>query len=67
MAAGDLFAYLLLVTGDVNREIRKHLPIIEDRLVELISPTRQSFTLEQLVKDHGYPDVDLDEIDEDWF
>ena len=30
----------------MNREIHKHLPIIEDLLVELISPTRQSFTLE---------------------
>ncbi len=66
-AAGDLFYFELLKINEMNRVIRSRLAIIEDLLVELISPTRQTFSHKRLVKEHGYPDVDLDEIDLDWF
>ena len=65
--AGDLFYFEFLKINEMNRVIRRHLAIIDDLLVELISPTRQTFTRKQLVNEHGYPDVDLDEIDLDWF
>jgi hypothetical protein len=34
--------------------------------VELISPESAAFSIEQLVQDYGYPDIDLSEIDLDW-
>jgi hypothetical protein len=34
--------------------------------VLLISPEMAVFSVEQLVRDYGYPDVDLSEIDDDF-
>jgi len=65
--AGDLFYFEFLKINELNRVIRDHIAIIEDLLVEVISPTRRTFSRKQLVKEHGYPDVDLDEIDFNWF
>ena len=67
LEASDLYWFGILKIDEMNGLIRKRLAIIDDLLVELISPTRQTFTRKQLVNEHGYPDVDLDEIDLDWF
>jgi len=46
--------------------IRDNLPLIEDILIQLINPEGVVFTMEQLVRDYGYPDVDVDELDIQW-
>jgi len=51
---------------DLNRVIDEHLPLVEDLLAALISPEGRRFELQELVRDYGYPDVDLDGIDLDW-
>jgi hypothetical protein len=53
--------------GELNRVIRENVAIIDDVLVELISPEGATFSVEQLARDYGYPDVDLFEVDSDWW
>ncbi len=36
-------------------------------LAALISPEAAEFSVEQLARDHGYPDVNLGDIDEEWW
>ena len=67
LAASGLYYFQLKKIEELNRVIHDHLAIIEDLLVELISPTGRTISFEQLVKEHGYPDVDLFEIDVRWF
>jgi hypothetical protein len=52
---------------DLNQVIQDNVGDIENLLVELISPEAATFTVEQLSKNFGYPDVDLFKIDLDWF
>jgi len=33
----------------------------------MISPEMTTFSIEQMVRDYGYPDVDVYEIDADWY
>ena len=49
----------------LNRLIEDSISIIDDILAALISPETVEFSVEQLARDHGYPDVDLGDIDEE--
>jgi hypothetical protein len=40
---------------------------IDDTLAALISPETALFPVEQPVRDHGYPEGDLSDIDADWW
>ena len=67
LEATGLYFYALQKAEELNRAIRPHLGIIDDLLVELISPTDASFTVAEPARCHGYPLDDLFEIDVDWF
>jgi hypothetical protein len=66
LESSGLFALAIAKSEEVNEIIRSNIPRIEDRLVPFISPEQASFSLEHLVKDFGYPDVNLWEIDAEW-
>jgi hypothetical protein len=52
---------------ELNRVIQNNIADIDDTLaVLLISPEMAVFSVEQLVQDYGYPDVDLSKIDDDF-
>jgi hypothetical protein len=67
LEASGLYLHAHNKAGKVNQVIRGNLPLIEDSLAELISPEGAEFRVEQLIQDYGYPDVDLFEIDADWW
>lgn len=67
MAAGGLYLHAHRKVNELNRIIKADLDIIDDSLALLISPEAATFTVEQLVREYDYPDVDLDEIDLDWW
>ncbi len=50
----------------VDRD-RSHLGIVDGILVELTSPAGASFTIDELIKNHGYPRDDPSEFDVAWF
>jgi hypothetical protein len=64
--AGGLYYYAHWNVGKLNEVIRQHVQIIEGILVELISPDARTFTVGELVRDYGYPDDDLHQIDVEW-
>lgn len=59
--------YAIRKIDRVNSGIRANLAVIEDLLVEIICPDDVVFSIEQMVRDFDYPDVDLNDIDDDWF
>ena len=67
MEASGLYLYAHRKAAELNRSIEGHVVVIEDMLAALISPEAAAFSVEQLVRDFGYPDADLSAIDEEWF
>ncbi|MFI5387051.1 MAG: hypothetical protein ACHQ50_13135 [Fimbriimonadales bacterium] len=67
LEATPLYYYAHQKIGEINRAIRPHLGIVEDLLVELISPTDAKFDVTDLARDFGYPLVDLSDLDLDWW
>jgi hypothetical protein len=66
LLSSGLFKLAFGKIDELNRIIQKNIASIDDTLVALISPEMAVFSIEQLVCDYGYPDVDLSEIDDDW-
>lgn len=62
-----LFAYAHCKANELNEIVRHNLPIIDDLLARLISPEERIFTVEELARKFRFPDVDLSEIDSDWW
>ena len=52
---------------ELNRVIQDNVAIIDDMLIAFISPEAKTFTEDELTRNYGYPDVDLFEIDSDWW
>lgn len=67
LEASGLYLHAYSKAGELNKIIHDNVNIIDDALVALISPEAATFTVENLVQDYGYPDVDLSEIDADWW
>lgn len=67
LEASGLYLYAHWKVGELNRIIQENVAIIEDLLVAFISPEAKEFSVDQLTRDYGYPDVDLFEIDADWW
>ena len=67
MEASGLFLWAYRRTEKVKQNIRQAAQPVDDTLAELISPEGTRFTLSALVQDYGYPEDDLDQIDEDWW
>ena len=66
LSASGLYRLALRKSETLNRVIADNLGVIEDVLVELISPEGREFTVAHLAKEYGYPDVELWSIDADW-
>ena len=67
LEASGLYLHAHRKAGELNLVIQDNIAVIKDALVDLISPEGATFTVEQLARDYGYPDVDLFEIDSDWW
>lgn len=67
MAASGWYLYAFQKTEALDRIIQGNVSIIEEILGGFISPEAKTFSVDQLVRDYGYPDVDLFEIDMDCF
>jgi hypothetical protein len=67
LEASGLYLHAHLKAGELNQVIRDNVAIIDDSLAALISPEGTAISIEQLVRDYRYPNVDLDEIDLAWF
>ena len=67
LTASGLYLHAHRKVGELNRVIQDNVAVVEDVLVELIDPEAAAFSVEQLASDHGYPDVDLFDIDSDWW
>lgn len=65
LEASGLYLYAHQRAGELNRIIQKNISIVDDVLVVLINPEARTFSVNQLARDYGYPDVDLSEIDAD--
>jgi hypothetical protein len=61
-----LYRYAHSMAGDLNSVIAAQVDVIDDILAMLICPERTHYTMDQLVREYGYPDVDLLEIDAEW-
>ena len=66
LSASGLFKLAYDKICVLNRIIQNNIVNIDDTLAVLISPEMTAFPIEQIVRDYGYPDVNLCEIDEDW-
>lgn len=65
-AASGYYAYACALVNEANASLRQAVEPIEDLLAACISPTWQTFPRAQLIRDFGYSDVDLFDIDADW-
>jgi hypothetical protein len=65
--AAGLYAFAVRKTRQLNRVIRDNLSVVDDVLTACISPEAMTFTIDELARSYGYPDVDLHEIDADWW
>ena len=66
LEASGLYLYAHRKVGELNKIIQDNVALIDDILVAFISPEAKVFPIDQLVRDYGYPDVDLFEIDAEW-
>ncbi len=67
LIASGMYLYAQRQIEKANRAIESNVWIIDDLLAELISPESRQFAVTELVHDHGYPDVDIFEIDSEYF
>ena len=67
MEASGLYYYAHRKVAQLNQVIGQHVHIVEDILVDLVSPEAAAFTLGVLVRDYGYPEDDLFQIDGDFW
>jgi hypothetical protein len=58
--------YALLKIREANTVVKGVVGPIEDMLADLIDPTGRRYSVEALVRDYGYPEDDLDAIDDAW-
>lgn len=67
LEASGLYAFALRMCDSLNDVIRKNLHTLDEMLAVLINPEGIAFTREALIREYGYPDVDLFSIDADWW
>jgi hypothetical protein len=65
--ASGLFLHAHRQAGKLNQIIESNLAIVDGALAAVISPEAASFSADQLVRDFGFPDVDLAAVDKDWW
>ena len=52
------------ITDSINSEKVKDL---KEGIALIINPHNKSFSMKELVEKHGYPDLDLHEVNVDWY
>lgn len=57
----------IIIMLDIESKLQNDIAGIDRILCYLINPKRIAYTKEELKTKYNYPDVDLDEIDLDWF
>ncbi len=67
MEASGLYMHAHHKANELNGVIQGNIAIIDDILVALISPEAVAFSVKQLTQDFSYPDVDLSEIELEWW
>ncbi len=66
LEASGLYRYPLALIDSVNATLAKELGEIERVLALLVDPELRAFDRQTLIRDFGFPDVDLAELDADW-
>ena len=66
LEASGLYLTAFNKTEQFNSIIRHNITVIDDILVEFISPDGREFTVEYLIKNYEYPDIDLSMLDMDY-
>jgi hypothetical protein len=67
LTASGLYFYAYKTIEELNQSIRSRAAIVDDVLAALISPEGKTFAVEFLAREYRYPDVDLFEIDSEWW
>jgi hypothetical protein len=67
MAASGLYRRAHRTASKLTDVIEDNIAIIEEPLIALISPEGAVFSVEELVRDYGYSDVNVGEIDDEWW
>ena len=65
MEASGLYYYAHWKVGQINQAVRQQMQVIDNLLVQLISPDGKAFTLTELVRDYGYPEGSVTQDDGD--
>lgn len=60
------FRYAVELIGHFNHTISKELDSIDDVLSFIISPSGETFSVNELISKYGFPDVNLKDIDIEW-
>ncbi len=66
-AASGLFLYAHLKVRDINAIIKDNISTIDEILVKLIDPQLRKISDRTLIKRYGYPNVNLADIDFEYF
>ncbi len=59
--------YLEKIQRQFMEQLKKDLRIIDNVLSLMIDPEQREFSIQQLKEKYDYPDVDLKEVDRNWF
>ena len=66
-AASDEYRFVYNKISKFNSFIQNNLSEIDTLLTFMISPKQEKYTVEQMEKNFGYPNIDLFEVDMDNF
>jgi hypothetical protein len=61
-----LYMYTCDLIRHSNHTISKEIDIIDDVLSFLISPSGETFSVNELIVKYGFPDVNIEDIDLEW-
>jgi hypothetical protein len=67
LAASGHFLTPIKVAESIETKIQNETAVLEQALRLLLNPEGKSFMMSELTDQFGFPAVDLDEIDLDWF
>ncbi len=54
-------------TQEINGEVTRAIEPLDDLLALIIDPTGRTFSRDQLIAQHGFPEVDLSALDDAWY
>lgn len=66
IASNSILSFPSIKAQQINEAIKEKVVAIDKCLALIISPSRKSFTLEELQNTYEYPNIDLDELDAEY-